>query len=188
MDYLLYVIKDPFVFRCRALMIAAFNSLPRTADTTEGFFSRWVVVPFSAFFPAGRADPGLIERLTTLSELRGLLRVSIGGLQQVMRRGAFTLPKAVQEATARFKNEADPVRAFVEERVMVADARKENAWIARAELYGAYVSWSMVNGFHQMSAMKFYEALAVAITDLFDIPLTEKKNNTVKGFSHLIIK
>ena len=44
--------KDPFTFRCRALMVAAFNALPRTADTTEGFFSRWVVVPFSAFFPA----------------------------------------------------------------------------------------------------------------------------------------
>lgn len=178
--------KDPFVFKCRALMVAAFNSLPRTADTTEGFFSRWVVVPFSAFFPAGKADPGLIGRLTTPEELRGLLRGSIGGLQQVMRRGAFTLPKAVREATARFKNEADPVRGFVEERVAY-DGRR-TVWLPRADVYGAYAAWAVTNGFHAMSAVKFYESFSMAVTDMFDTQLGESKRMGTRGFYNIVIK
>lgn len=43
----------PFAFTCRALIVAAFNALPRSADTSEGFFSRWLVVPFTGYFPPG---------------------------------------------------------------------------------------------------------------------------------------
>jgi P4 family phage/plasmid primase-like protien len=152
--------KDPFVFRCRALMIAAFNALPRTADTTEGFFSRWVVIPFSAFFPAGRADATLIDRLVTQRNLQGLLRMAVGGLQAVMRRGTFTLPPSVVSATDRFKMEADPMRGFIDECVQGA-----NTFVPRMEFYVRYTSWAIANGFAQMSANRFYESLTAAAID-----------------------
>jgi putative DNA primase/helicase len=154
---------QPFVFRCRALMVAAFNSLPRTADTTEGFFSRWIVVPFKGFYPAGKADTGLIHRLTAPQELQGLLRASVAGLQSLLNRGAFRMPESVRLATEHFRIEADPIRGYIAERIRTA--RSESEWVNRTELYADYVAWAGTNGFQQMSNSRFYESLAPALLD-----------------------
>ncbi len=176
--------KDPFTFRCRALMVAAFNSLPRTADTTEGFFSRWAVVPFTAFFPAGVADPTLVHRLTTPEELQGLLRYAVGGLQQVMRRGRLSTPESVRLATERFKMEADPMRAFIEERVQFESTH--NAHVARTDVYNAYVAYAAGSGLHQMSNTRFYEQFMMAATDVAQHPIAmviRKGNKVINGIS-----
>lgn len=182
-DYLMgqHKHKDPFNFRCRALMIAAFNALPRTADTTEGFFSRWVVVPFTAFFPAGVADPTLIDRLSREANLQGLLRMAVGGLQSVMRRGSFHLPHSVIKATERFKTEADPMRGFIGERV---EFRHPNnaPFVARTDFYNGYTAWAAVNGFHQMSASRFYESFVAACVDSSEHPFIVRTNKGVNGY------
>lgn len=172
--------KDPFVFRCRALMIAAFNSLPRTADTTEGFFSRWVVVPFSAFFPAGKADPLLITRLTRPQELSGLLRAAVGGLQQVIRRGSFSLPPSVVAATERFRKEADPIRGYVEDRLTVTRGRD---FTSRPDVYADYAAWAATNGYHNMAATRFYEQLTTVLAG----QITPAKREGERGFRGMTI-
>lgn len=178
--------KDPFVFRCRALMVAAFNSLPRTADTTEGFFSRWVVVPFTAFFPAGVADPTLIGRLTSQRELQGLLRYAVGGLQTVMRRGKFTIPASVDKATEKFRMEADPLRAFVSERVRFHHAN-DPAFTPRTDVYSAYTAYGVMNGLHQMSAQRFYEQFIMAATEIGNNPVTEVIRQGTRGYKGVTV-
>lgn len=150
-------------------------------DTTEGFFSRWVVVPFTAFFPAGRADPGLIDRLTSQANLQGLLRGAVGGLQQVMRRGAFAMPPSVTDATRKFKMEADPMRGFLDERVR---SRHPNdpVWTPRTDVYMAYTTWASVNGFHQMSAQRFYEGFMAAAIDTYAHPISDVIRQGVRGY------
>lgn len=179
--------KDPFEFRCRALMVAAFNSLPRTADTTEGFFSRWVVIPFTAFFPAGKADPSLIGRLTTPQELRGLLRNAVGGLQNVMRRGAFSLPASVVEATRRFRDEADPMRGFIEDAITFHHANNQ-VFTARTDIYARYTAWAAINGFHAMSAQRFYESFITAATDITNTPIRTVAVNGTRGYRCITTK
>jgi P4 family phage/plasmid primase-like protien len=167
--------KDKFVFRCRALMIAAFNSLPRSQDTTEGFFSRWVVVPFTQFFPAGKADPNLIMALTSQAELQGLLRMAIGGLQNVMRRGRFIEPKSVVKATERFRLEADPMRAYLTERVRRVEEHAPP--VKKTDVYADYCAWAATNGFSQLSAARFYEQMASAALDILTSPITMRTRN-----------
>jgi P4 family phage/plasmid primase-like protien len=173
--------KDPFTFRCRALMVAAFNALPRTADTTEGFFSRWVVIPFTAFFPAGKADPSLIDRLTSQANLQGLLRGAVGGLQQVMRRGGFIMPASVENATRRFRMEADPMRGFIEERIK-SHHSNDPVFINRTDVYTAYTVWANVNGFQTMSTQRFYESFVAACVDTLDNPIDSKTRKGIRGF------
>ncbi len=177
--------KDPFVFRCRALMMAAFNSLPRTADTTEGFFSRWVVIPFTAFYPAGKADPGLIMRLTTPSELQGLLRGAVTGLQSVMRRGAFSLPPSVISATARFKTEADPLRGFISERLEFTNEIKP--FVGRSDIYMAYTMWASTNGYHQIAASRFYTEVEAAIIDTTPHPFKAVTVHGTRGYRGVVL-
>jgi len=150
-------------------------------DTTEGFFSRWVVVPFRAFFPAGKADVTLVDRLTSYANLQGLLRAAVGGLQQVMRRGSFALPPSVTSATQRFKMEADPMRGFIEERV-VSKHPNEGSFTPRTEIYNAYTTWATMNGFHQMSAQLFYEKYMAACVDTFTNPINEYTKSGVRGY------
>lgn len=162
-------------------MIAAFNALPRTADTTEGFFSRWVVVPFSAFFPAGRADPALINRLTRQSELQGLLRNAVGGLQAVMRRGAFTEPESVKKATMHFRTEADPIRGYLADRI-TSTHPNNSSFIDRTELYADYADWAASNGFAQLSAARFYEQLQMAAVDALEYPVRIARRSDSRGY------
>jgi putative DNA primase/helicase len=156
-------------------------------DTTEGFFSRWVVVPFSAFFPAGKADPSLVERLTRPEVLRGLLRGAVGGLQSVMRRGQFQLPPSVISATERFKTEADPMRGFIEERI---ECRHPNnaPFVARQDFYLAYSTWASINGFHVMSAQRFYESFVAAGTGVWEYPLRVITLHGTQGYKGIALK
>jgi len=179
--------KDPFTFRCRALMIAAFNALPRTADTTEGFFSRWLVVPFSRFFPAGRADVRLIDRLTAQANLQGLLRMAVGGLQQVMQRGSFAIPRSVANATADFKRSADPMRGFIEDR-LESKHPHDTTFVPRTEVYNAYTTWAAQNGFMQMSAQRFYEAFTMAAVEGMQYPVRIIRVDGVNGYRGISIK
>ena len=152
----------------------------RRRDTTEGFFSRWVVVPFTAFFPAGVADTTLIDRLTRQESLQGLLRMAVGGLQSVMRRGSFINPPSVRRATQRFREEADPIRGFIRERL-----RGGNGFVARTELYVAYTSWATINGYAQMSNSRFYEQLMAAILE--SIPVRNVIREGIRGYAGIEI-
>ncbi len=179
--------RDPFTYRCRALMIAAFNALPRTADTTEGFFSRWIVIPFTGFFPAGKADPTLISRLTNPRALQGLLRGSVSGLQQVMRRGSFSLPASVEAATQRFKTEADPIRGFIAENIEFVHPNNAE-FVPRTEVYVRYGLWASANGYHEMSATRFYAELTAAIIDTTPHRFTTPTRHGTIGFKGIALK
>lgn len=144
-------------------------------------------MPFTAFFPAGKADPSLIHRLTSQANLQGLLRAAVGGLQQVMRRGSFTLPASVANATRRFRMEADPMRGFIEERI-VSKHPNDPHWIPRGDVYNAYTAWSALNGFQNMSAQRFYESFVAACVDTLDYPVTERKKNGERGFINVALK
>lgn len=138
-------------------------------------------MPFTAFFPAGVADPTLIGRLTSQRELQGLLRMAVGGLQQVMRRGAFTLPASVSAATQRFRREADPIRGFIDERIR----GEREAFTPRTDIYGEYAAWASMNGFMQMSAARFYESFTAACAETH--PTRTVMRNGVRGFVHIRI-
>lgn len=156
-------------------------------DTTEGFFSRWVVIPFTAFFPAGRADPALIMRLSSQANLQGLLRMAVGGLQQVMRRGAFSAPASVANATRKFRMEADPMRGFIEERIEGKHPHDPH-WTPRTDIYNAYTTWAALNGFQTMSTSRFYESFIAACVDTLDYPIEESIRTGVRGFKNVAVR
>lgn len=172
---------QPFQYVSRAVMIAAFNRLPRTADTTEGFFSRWIIVPFTGYFPAGVADPKLMEKLTAPGELQGLLVLAVAGLRRLMARGKFELPEAVEQATGAFRRDADPIRAFLHEKT----EGDYDGWMPRGDLLAGYQRWAETNGYKPMGAATFYERVAESGEDVYGYPLTAKGRKGVRGFGGL---
>jgi P4 family phage/plasmid primase-like protien len=142
-----------FEFICTATFAFAANELPGTADLTEGFFSRWIVVPFCGYFPAGVADPHLGDRL--IGEAEGIIVKAIEGLRSLMDRGSFDLPTSVLAATDDYRVKADPVRQFSAERIEVDfDAEVKRKW-----LHDAYQSWCEHNGNQPLATRKFYDRI-----------------------------
>lgn len=152
---------QPFTFTCRATMVAAFNALPRSSDASEGFFSRWIVVPFTGYFPAGVADPSREDKLHSDTELQGLLVRAVAGLARLMGRGRFELPPSVTAESEHFRRVADPVRAFLDDYLPELDTD----WKPRSLVYAAYVRWCDENGYQAMAAAGFYERIEAAGTD-----------------------
>jgi phage/plasmid-associated DNA primase len=143
-------------------------------------------VPFIAFFPAGRADPSLIGRLTSQGNLQGLLRGAVGGLQSVMRRGSFTMPPSVLAATARFKAEADPMRGFMED-VVSFHHQNDPRFTPRTDLYTAYSMWSARNGFQAMSAQRFYESFAASAVGVSEFPVRVITRGGTRGYGGIAV-
>lgn len=173
--------QQPFQFRCRSLMIAAFNEMPRTADTTEGFFSRWTVLPFAGYFPEGHNRPGLIDSLATEAEMRGLLVQAIAGLQRVMQRQAFDNPGSVQEATTSFRDHADGVRSFIHE-CCANEYGGTHVGRTRADVFSAWRAWCDLNGVQPGSSGRFYERLAAAATSVYGRSVSQTRSRNVRMF------
>ncbi|MGH7774434.1 MAG: phage/plasmid primase, P4 family [Candidatus Binatia bacterium] len=148
-------------FRVRATMIASFNKLPQSEDTTEGFFRRWLVLPFSAKFSdeKGNRKKDVINELTTQAELEGLLRYAVRGLRRLMERQKFEIPQSVKKATRHYKMIADPLSSFI----MDCTVREQNAFTKRTELYMVYKMWAETNGYGRLSAGRLYEKLESTI-------------------------
>jgi putative DNA primase/helicase len=172
---------QPFSFTCRALMLAAFNQLPRTADTTEGFFSRWLVLPFVGYFPAGVADGTREAKLHSPAELQGLLVKAVEGLQRIRSRGCFAEPESVKAATLAFRTHADTMRSFISE-CCEASEKPGTHGRTRKELYGAWRDWNEQNGTQAGASSRFYERLASVATEVYGRPIRERKSNGQRLF------
>jgi P4 family phage/plasmid primase-like protien len=165
--------RDPFKFRCRATLIASFNEMPRTADTSEGFFRRWIVVPFLAYFSDDAADKGLFDRLSTPNELEGLLVRAVAGLQRLMARGHFQEPGCVQQATADFRVAADPVRSFLDERIIPSP----EGFVHTGDLYSRFKLWCEENGHRPMGNKKFLGRVEAVSAEVLGFPLARVTRN-----------
>lgn len=142
---------QPFEFTCRSTFVFAANEMPGTADVSEGYFSRWLVVPFVGYFPAGKADPHMRDRLR--AELPGVLVKAVASLRTLLDRGRFEPPASVDAATGEYRRRADPVRQFIAERVIPDPEARSH----RTEVYADYLRWVEHNGHRPLAAGKFYD-------------------------------
>jgi len=107
--------KDPFNMRPQAGHIFACNELPATLDQTEGFWRRFVVVPFDRTFAPSEQDKNLADRIIA-SELGAITVAAIKAAGRLRRQGEYTLPKMSIISKQRWKGESDPIRMWLVEK------------------------------------------------------------------------
>jgi P4 family phage/plasmid primase-like protien len=145
----------PFKFAPFALPLFSANEAPISSDQSEAWFDRWIIVPFERRFTEEEADPHLLDKLTTPSELEGLLVQAVHALRRLMTRGHFAIPDSVQQAGHRYRDRLDTVRAFVAEECTL----DPDAWTPRSQLYGTYRNWAQEGGRLPVSAATFNDHL-----------------------------
>lgn len=111
--------KPPFVFKPYARFVFSANSFPRSADATDGFFRRWLVIPFDKSFDGSkerRNKRELDEALHDPKELSGALNKALIALGH-LRKFRFKEGEKVREAGRHFRETTDPLSVWFDSRV-----------------------------------------------------------------------
>jgi putative DNA primase/helicase len=130
---------DYFDFAPTHKLWLACNHKPHIRGTDHGIWRRIRLIPFNVTIPDDNKDPHLLDKLT--QELPGILRWAVEGAMAWKRQG-LDPPKAVVEATDRYRVESDLVGQFLED-CCVSEAY---ARVRSTMLYSAYQSWCTENG------------------------------------------
>ena len=77
--------KNPFSFRNYAKLIFSANTMPVTPDETDAFFARLIIINFPNQYLGDKANPYLLDELTTETEMSGLLSMLIRRLPTCLK-------------------------------------------------------------------------------------------------------
>jgi len=147
---------DAFTFTPTAVPLFSANAVFGTPDTSDGYMSRWIIVPFPNTFSV--PDPTLESRIQAEAELEGVLVRAVRGLRRLMLRGSFDVPESVEAAKNQFARESDPIRSFLEDCTL----REPMANVSRAEIWTLYTVWAKESGHSALARTKFYARLEEA--------------------------
>lgn len=148
------VYREGFDYRPIAGHLFAANRLPLVRDTTEGFWRRWLVVPFRRRFTT--ASPGFepdLARRVIDEELQGVAAWAVAGARRLRRRGGYAPPGACVQALEDWRHSADRVAAFVLE--CCEDVSDREDWSSSAVLHRAFDTWAFENGGKKISQRLF---------------------------------
>lgn len=142
---------NPFSFRPYARLLYSANEPPPTPDSSDAFFRRWEIIPFERRFDGKKADRRLVERLTTPSELSGLLNRGLLALPALRERNSFLTTEATDRASKRFRVDSDSVAGFLAD---ACEAGPE-CTVPKPRLFPAYREWCFDNNRKPLSKQRF---------------------------------
>jgi putative DNA primase/helicase len=110
-----------------AKLTFACNELPRVYDTTDGFWTKWVVLDFPYKFVSQEEydksndverinlrvmNPDIIEHISTPSELSGLLNAALDGLSRLLKNKDFSVTAGTKEIKEMWVRKSDSFMSF----------------------------------------------------------------------------
>ncbi|MGB8780104.1 MAG: phage/plasmid primase, P4 family [Candidatus Bathyarchaeia archaeon] len=116
--------QDPIYFVNYAKLLFVANQLPETTDTSYAFYRRPQIFNFDRVFSKenGKRDNNLLDKLTTDTELSGLLNKALVGLKRLLDNKGFTIETDSHETQAIWT--VDIVKDFTES-MLVPDLQSE---------------------------------------------------------------
>jgi putative DNA primase/helicase len=129
----------PFKFQSWAVPVFSANKFPGSADLTEGYFRRWIVLHFHKRIPKDKiVDRGvLMERLER--ELPGIAAKAVAALRVLDERGRFEPTGEAVKGKEMYMLEIDAVRQWLASADVMA---KPEGWTNIVTLYQAYSAWA----------------------------------------------
>ena len=127
------------VFKILFELILLTNDPPEIIDDSEGLWRRMRSLLCLAVIDDCQEDPELVDKL--VAEGPGILNWMLEGLRKYRVEG-LQEPQSVIEATAVYRIESDPVRGFMDEKVV----KRVNAREPVSNLYQEYALWCASQG------------------------------------------
>lgn len=117
--------KTPIDFVNNALLIFGANELPRTFDTKNAFWERWILINFPFTFVNENEyynneqldyvklrDPSIIQKITSDEEMSGLLNFALEGLQSLQKNNCYTYKYTPEQVKSMWIQKSDSFAAF----------------------------------------------------------------------------
>jgi putative DNA primase/helicase len=127
--------REFFEFIPVCLLVVAMNARLRTNDAGAALWRRIREIDFPVTIAPERRDVHLTERLR--GELPGILNWALEGWRMYQAEG-LDPPEAVRTATERYREQSDPLGAFIAERCTL-DA---DVWVSQTDLHKAFSRWA----------------------------------------------
>ncbi|MDP2651988.1 MAG: phage/plasmid primase, P4 family [bacterium] len=131
----------------------AVNHKPRIVGTDHAIWRRIRLIPFTVTIPESERDPDLADKLK--AELPGVLAWAVAGCEMWQMHG-LKAPRTVTEATATYREESDPLTAFLDDRCVL----EPGAEVGKTELYKAFKEWAQEAGERELSRRDFNQRVA----------------------------
>lgn len=157
--------KEAWIGRLPVMLVMVSNELPTIRDASGALPSRYLPLILTQSWQ-GREDRGLKARL--MGELPGILNRALDGLDALVKRGQFTVPKVSLEAVDELADMASPMKRFVEERLIVApsDAEAGEYVVAVDALLLAYNVWARENREEEIGGAMLGKRLRAVVPQL----------------------
>ncbi|MDR1612256.1 MAG: hypothetical protein LBT97_05665 [Planctomycetota bacterium] len=130
-------------------MICCGNHIPLVNASDHGFWRRLKVVPFKGRFKPSRIG----AELRAPKQLSAILAWMVRGAT-ILNKAGLNIPDAVENATWECRNEAEPLRGWIEERCEQGGEENTNA------LFGDFAAWRTRRQEARMSQSLFSRALS----------------------------
>jgi putative DNA primase/helicase len=160
--------ESSFDFVPFARLLFSANHPPRSSDSSQGFFDRWLVVPFARGFRGSEQEiprPVLDARLAAPPELSGVLNRALDALEAMERRGGgFTESASIRAAYAEFRDTTDPVAVWLD----VATLDAPDMLVTKAQLLAAFNAEAERAGRPALTPTAFGRALRRLRPNLMD--------------------
>lgn len=168
---------DSFEFRAFCKLVSSCNKLPKTNDSSEGYFRRLDLLPFTRHFSDEDKDPNLKEKV--LAELPGIFNLAMKGLETLQKNDfKFSPCKASEDLLKEYKLELRPMVQFFDEMVVKDETgRRTNNKVA----FESYKDWAKDNGYKRqtdISAKAFWRDFKAEASKREIVPVSKHSNRT----------
>jgi len=147
-----------YTFRPVARMIFASNHYPVANETSYGWTSRIMIIPFTQQFPINPRYKRNFETMVFGTELPGLLNWAIEGLKRVQDNSDFTHSEEVTKQSTEYMKVNDHLYAFVNEMIIEEhDYRSlKDIAIPTTYLYDLYMEWTEYQGIKRPLSKRWF--------------------------------
>lgn len=134
--------------------IIAVNALPVSADVSDGYFRRFLIIDFPHQIPLNKVDRQLFEKMKP--ERMGVLLWIIEGMKRLLSESDFTESKAVENIRRQYRKDNDIVATFIDE----YDLRpSETEMRPLSEVFRMFNTWTKDNNYRPLSNRTFASRL-----------------------------
>lgn len=133
--------KNPFKYKNRAKLIFACNQIPLIHEESDAFYRRIIIVDFPNQFLGERANPQILNEITTEEELSGLFNEALKHLDRLLKFKRFSYTHDINERREIYIRRTEPIKFFIEEEIEKA----HNEQIPKSTIFKAFVSFAEKN-------------------------------------------
>jgi P4 family phage/plasmid primase-like protien len=135
--------KNPFKFRNYAKLIFSCNRIPKNTDDTTAFYRRLIIINFTQQFLGDKADPHILDKISTQQELTELLHKLIPRLVRILRDGYKKLTdETLTENYEKYLLGSDVIRYFCDNALELDPQSK----VSNLEMYDHYEDFCKSEG------------------------------------------